>query len=625
MTAIVCRPAGDPGSFRRRVLALLMPVLLVAPAAAAAQEEEGEERAPAYVAAVEGTARVERDGQLETLERGIPLGEGDTIRTEAGRVELAFPNGTQIYLDRFAELELLEPLVVRLARGRIFARLTATRGGAERIEVDAPGATVRFLDDGEYRVVVGGTDSVEVELSTLRGSAELASEGGTVQVAAGQRAGVRDGERPTPAEWFNASASTPLERWAEEREAQWESGQYATSRPYLPEELTTYASTFDQHGSWQVDATYGSVWYPSAAADWRPYYNGRWYQSPRFGWTWIAHDPWGWPTHHYGRWHIGARGWFWIPSRRWGPAWVYWAVSPGYVGWCPLGWNGRPVINVFTYGQHRYPRARDPYRAWTVLPRDRFGRGHVPTHRADRTILDRERPSFTVQHVPPGYAPPRSPYQRASSVVRSPGMSSAAPSGGTPRSGRSGPASGYAQPRGGRGEQATDAYDRARVRAPRREAGRAPAGTPSGVTRPNRSDAANDADGGTGSRRAPGAQAPTRVPYGYGRTPRASDSATGSDDGSRPGSAAPRSRAPDSPGRSGRSDDSTSGPRSGRSGPPSRSGGADRSSGGDRSGGSARPRGGDNDGGRGRGMSSPPPSRSGGEGRSSGGAVRRHP
>ena len=46
--------------------------------------------------------------------------EGDTVRTDAGRVELAFPDGTQVYLDRFAELEIVEPFLVRLARGRMF-------------------------------------------------------------------------------------------------------------------------------------------------------------------------------------------------------------------------------------------------------------------------------------------------------------------------------------------------------------------------------------------------------------------------------------------------------------------------------------------------------------------------
>ena len=36
--------------------------------------------------------------------------------------------------------------------------------------------------------------------------------------------------------------------------------------------------------------------------------------------------------------------WFWIPDRRWGPAWVSWAAAPGYVSWCPLGFDNRPVF-----------------------------------------------------------------------------------------------------------------------------------------------------------------------------------------------------------------------------------------------------------------------------------------
>src|SRR4029079_2539471 len=85
-----------------------------------AQAPEGEERAPAFIASVDGAARLDREGRGDTAERGVPLVPGDRLRTEAGRLELAFPNGTQIYLDRFGELELLDALSVRLARGRVY-------------------------------------------------------------------------------------------------------------------------------------------------------------------------------------------------------------------------------------------------------------------------------------------------------------------------------------------------------------------------------------------------------------------------------------------------------------------------------------------------------------------------
>src|SRR5687768_10526064 len=85
-------------------------------------QPEGETRAPAYIAAIDGVAKLDRDGQIEAAEGGVPIVPGDRLRTEAGRLELAFPNGTQVYLDRYTEVELGDPLALRVARGRLFVR-----------------------------------------------------------------------------------------------------------------------------------------------------------------------------------------------------------------------------------------------------------------------------------------------------------------------------------------------------------------------------------------------------------------------------------------------------------------------------------------------------------------------
>jgi hypothetical protein len=157
------------------------------------------------------------------------------------------------------------------------------------------------------------------------------------------------------------------------------------SATYLPQELDVYGSTLDQYGSWQYESPYGYVWYPMAAADWRPYYNGYWTPIGSYGWTWIGADVWAWPTHHYGRWGYGRNRWFWIPGRTWGPAWVSWASAPGYVSWCPLGFDGRPVF-ALSGGFGNY------WSGWTVLPRGNFGRyGYY----ANRNAVDPRR-------LPPG-------------------------------------------------------------------------------------------------------------------------------------------------------------------------------------------------------------------------------
>ena len=43
----------------------------------------------------------------------------------------------------------------------------------------------------------------------------------------------------------------------------------------------------------------------------------------------------------YGRWGFMAGvGWFWVPGRIWGPAWVSWRYGGGYYAWAPLGPRG---------------------------------------------------------------------------------------------------------------------------------------------------------------------------------------------------------------------------------------------------------------------------------------------
>ena len=92
-------------------------------------------------------------------------------------------------------------------------------------------------------------------------------------------------------------------------------------------------------GSWVEVADYGYCWQPSVAgsnSSWRPYADGYWAYTD-VGWTWVSYEDFGWATYHYGRWtRLSDRGWFWVPGREWGPAWVSWRTGGDYVGWAPL-------------------------------------------------------------------------------------------------------------------------------------------------------------------------------------------------------------------------------------------------------------------------------------------------
>jgi len=165
------------------------------------------------------------------------------------------------------------------------------------------------------------------------------------------------------------------------------------SASYLPPDLQTYGSTFDRDGSWQYDSPYGYVWYPTVALDWRPYSYGSWSPIHRYGWTWIGLDAWTWPTHHYGRWGYARNGWFWIPGRTWGAAWVSWSFTDDYVSWCPLGFDSRPVF-ALSAGSRR---------AWDnwVVPRRTFAsRGYAHNYAHDYSVREGGQSSVASRQSP---------------------------------------------------------------------------------------------------------------------------------------------------------------------------------------------------------------------------------
>jgi FecR protein len=409
---------------------------LLAPAFAMAQDPSGDP--PAHISIVDGSAVLERDGRNETAPASMPLLAGDRLRTQDGRVEVLFADGSTLHLDTNTLVDFQSDEVIRLLSGRVRLNIAgANRSVAYR--VDAPSAWVQIVTPGEYRVAVSGSPAEsDVELAVLRGAADLVNEDGRTSIGAGERAFARAGASPSSPYVFNSAAWDAFDRWSETRRE----SRLGVSAQYLPETVQPYAATFSQHGYWQNVPTYGYVWYPRVRPGWRPYYYGRWTTLRPWGWTWIGSDPWAWPTHHYGRWGFSAGAWFWIPGRTWGPAWVSWAYAPGYVSWCPLGWNNRPVlsfVNVNVYGSRRY---HDPWHAWTVVPHRGFGRGDVHINVINASRIDvRTRGSFVVRDAAPdyrGYAVPRSSAPIRTAVSRNGAFGSDAAFRGSPRGGDAG-------------------------------------------------------------------------------------------------------------------------------------------------------------------------------------------
>jgi hypothetical protein len=366
---------------------------------AAAQETTADP--PAHISFVDGTAVLERNGGTETASRSMPLLAGDRLRTDSGRIEVLFADGSTLHLDAYSVIDFQSDELIRLTKGRVRLAIAGPSRDV-RYRIDAPAAWVEITQPGEYRVSIVPGD--EVELAVFRGSAELLNEDGRTPLRAGERAFARTGAAPSYAYVLNSAAWDDFDRWSEARRDQ----RLGVSAQYLPETVRPYAATFDQYGSWGYDMSYGYVWYPTVAVGWRPYYYGRWASLRPWGWTWIGGDPWAWPTHHFGRWGFSAGVWFWIPGRTWGPAWVSWAYAPGYVSWCPLGWDNRAVFQFnAVVGGHW-----DSWHGWTVVPHHRFGHGFVNANVVTAARIDtRTRGAFVVRNSGPdfrGYAVPRS-------------------------------------------------------------------------------------------------------------------------------------------------------------------------------------------------------------------------
>lgn len=334
-----------------------------------ATPQDWSDAVPAHVAVVAGDAQLEREGSVEALDENMPLLAGDRIRSDRGRVEILFADGSVLDLDEYTSVVFLSDDLLRLDEGRL--RLLIARAGDTRYRVDGAGVTAWLRSAGEYRLAVvdGQGLDPELRLGVLRGSAELESPFGRTAVRAGDETATSARTAPSLPYATIASSRDAFDHWIDDQYDD-RAGTRSISAQYLPADLRYYGSAFDRDGSWLYEPSYGYVWYPRVTSAWQPYYDGRWTFAGAFGWTWVGAGRWTWPTHHYGRWGNASGRWYWIPDRRWAPAWVSWGGSPGYVSWCPLGHDNRPVASITSITAY----TSGPNHGWTVVPSRAFGR-----------------------------------------------------------------------------------------------------------------------------------------------------------------------------------------------------------------------------------------------------------
>jgi hypothetical protein len=235
-----------------------------------------------------------------------PLRPGDRLATgRGGRAELALGTAT-LRLDEDTELSVID---LEAAAFRVeFSTGTATVHLRELFEDESfelitPNATIALQTAGEYRVDVQSDEATA--LTVRHGVAEVATAGGPVRVADGQR--VRLAGRDVVAQLTTPLPADAFEDWVLEREVQ-----LAEAEPPVRDEA------LDDYGEWYEEPTYGRVWMPSYAyGGYDPFRYGHW-QQIGFGWSWYDPMPWGAYTYHHGRWayldHLNR--WCWVPSRR---------------------------------------------------------------------------------------------------------------------------------------------------------------------------------------------------------------------------------------------------------------------------------------------------------------------
>jgi hypothetical protein len=367
-----------------------------------AQPADPDVTAPPFIAALEGAASMVRNGEVDELTLNMPLVDGDRLRTGGGgRLEILWVDGQRLWLDEGSTLDLVGPDLVRLVEGRLRLRSSDDPNAISRVETAA--AVVRTVTPSDVIVAVVDTaDRRSADVAVVSGGVRLVTHRGDVPLGRGERA-VADAFGPAPvAETWDLAWRDAFLAWADLRV---DESRAVAAADYLPETLQTFSGTLERYGQWQVEPTYGPVWYPAVDTGWAPYTAGSWRRVGFYGSVWIGVDPWAWPTHHYGRWGLDPFGrWYWIPAHRWSPGWVSWVVGPGYVGWAPLGWYDRPVVGWGAWGVvGTWSRPYAPWRGWTVVPSNRFwARGRVGAYAVDIGRFDRhQRSAFVTQRVAP--------------------------------------------------------------------------------------------------------------------------------------------------------------------------------------------------------------------------------
>jgi hypothetical protein len=310
----------------------------------------------ARVRFVESVLTVDRPGEAEDVVRPVsansPIADGDVVGTRDGRAVIELANSSSVYLDTDTRIEFRALTDASNIEGH--ATVLVLESGAVRLDIgDSAILDGRFAIDtaaGSINLLSAGSFLVEhrggvTALCTIHGAAELTGGEGSVLLRSGQRSALGSERTPSEPRRFMAPAADDFVLF-HDRRLDDEAGVDGDVSGWeaLPEPVRPFAGELASYGTWSTLPDFGRIWRPATTGAWSPYARGYW-SWVRAGWVWVSSESWGWAPYHYGRWNYAAsQGWFWIPGAVWGGAWVAFAVGPSQVGWCPLDFWNRPVI-----------------------------------------------------------------------------------------------------------------------------------------------------------------------------------------------------------------------------------------------------------------------------------------
>ncbi len=369
----------------------------------ATSSDSGTREGYSYIRTMTGEATVASrwNGNVEAR-RNMPISVGDEISvSQGGRIEIGLADGNVLFLGggSHASFESLyeqqgeddQFSAIHLTDGDLL--LSAMGAGEEQIpRVDTDDATIYLSAGAQVRV---NSDPRRGTVVIGRaGSAEVRTRAGSYTVKAGHYLMARGDEEPESAR--GAFSRDRFDLWVADRLESLDDTR-GVSAQYVGDDHSADVAALDGYGDWEYDSSYGgNVWSPRVDAGWSPYSSGSWYYTPA-GVTWWSSDPWGWYPFHYGNWFFARNRWCWAPASVYSPAWVYWAYSPGFVGWCPTGyysffspwldtyyrrWGFPSRTNLYFSIHGTFPTRRVDFRGWNFT-----GAGSFATPQARMDVV----------------------------------------------------------------------------------------------------------------------------------------------------------------------------------------------------------------------------------------------